>query len=256
MILLPLGRQIPVPDDSEYFGLNFVYGSVVYIEKEREYRLAGGIHARITSYRRKDGPTMASYAIAGLLNDEDLVRRWRDGEEEAFSQIYTRYRRRVFSTAYRIMRDAEDARDVTQEVFLKVYRSLPGWDPDRASLSTWLFRLAANHSIDCWRSRRRRLSAEVRAEPGDAALARKIAGGIVRSPHRALEAKEAAGIVERCIEDLPALQRRFVILRYFRELSLGEIAALEGRSIGTVKGLLHRATRSVRRKLAGRGASC
>jgi RNA polymerase sigma factor (sigma-70 family) len=71
-----------------------------------------------------------------------------------------------------------------------------------------------------------------------------------------LEAKEAAGMVARCIDTLPALQRRFVILRYFRELSLGEIAVLEGRSIGTVKGLLHRATRSVRRRLTGRNASC
>jgi RNA polymerase sigma-70 factor (ECF subfamily) len=197
----------------------------------------------------RTGEMMGSCAIAGLRNDEDLVRRWRDGEEEAFSQIYTRYRRRVFSTAYRIMRDAEDARDATQEIFLKVYRSLHDWDPDRASLSTWVFRLAANHSIDCWRSRRRRLSAEVPAEPGDEAFARGSIGSVVRNPHGVLEAKEAAGMVEQFIDDLPALQRRFVILRYFRELSLEEIAAHEGRSIGTVKGLLHRATRSVRRRL-------
>jgi RNA polymerase sigma-70 factor (ECF subfamily) len=202
------------------------------------------------------GETMASYAVAGLLNDEDLVQRWRDGEEEAFSQIYTRYQRRVFSTAYRIMRDPEDARDATQEIFLKVYRSLRDWDPDRASLSTWLFRLAANHSIDCWRSRRRRLSAEIIAEHGEAALSRKLVGIVVRSPHRELEAKEAAGMVEQCLNGLPALQRRFVILRYYRELSLEEIAAIEGRSIGTVKGLLHRATRSVRRRLTSRRATC
>jgi len=202
---------------------------------------------------RRTDETMASFAIAGLLNDEDLVRRWRDGEEEAFSQIYARYRHRVFSTAYRIMRDPEDARDATQEIFLKVYRSLRNWDPDRASLSTWLFRLASNHSIDCWRSRRRRLSAELLAECGEAASPRGSMGIAARSPHRELEAKEAAGMVERCVDGLPALQRRFVILRYFQELSLEEIAVLEGRSIGTVKGLLHRATRSVRRRLTGSG---
>jgi len=198
---------------------------------------------------------MSSYAIAGLLNDEDLVQRWRNGEEEAFSQIYSRYRHRVFSTAYRIMRDHEDARDATQEIFLKVYRSLRDWDPDRASLSTWLFRLASNHSIDCWRSRRRRLNAEMLAESFDASPPGKGAGIAERSPHRQLEAKEAAGMIERCVEGLPALQRRFVILRYFRELSLAEIAVLEGRSIGTVKGLLHRATRSVRRRLTSHGST-
>ena len=57
-------------------------------------------------------------------------------------------------------------------------------------------------------------------------------------------------MVERCVDGLPRLQKRFVILRYFRELSLEEIAIVEGKSIGTVKGLLHRATRSVRRRLA------
>jgi RNA polymerase sigma-70 factor (ECF subfamily) len=197
------------------------------------------------------GGIMASYALAGLMNDKDLVQRWRRGEEEAaFSQLYSRYRKRVFSTAYRIMRDPEDARDATQEIFLKVHRSLSCWDPDKSSLSTWLFRLAANHSIDCWRSRRRRLSTETAGEPADAAIhGRRGACSNMRNPLGLLEAKEAAGMVEQCVDGLPELQRRFIILRYFRELSLEEIAALEGRSIGTVKGLLHRATRSVRRRL-------
>ncbi len=191
---------------------------------------------------------MATCAIAGFKNDEDLVRRWVGGEEEAFSQLYLRYRRRVFSTAFRIMRDHDDAQDATQEIFLKMYRALPNWDPGRASLSTWLFRLAANHAIDCWRVKRRRIAAEIIAEPSD--TNGPIAHGAARSPQRLIEAREAAEMVARCVENLPALQRRFVILRYFRELSLDEIAALEGRSLGTVKGLLHRATHSVRRRMS------
>lgn len=192
---------------------------------------------------------MASLAVAGLANDEDLVRRWRRGEEEAFSQIYSRYRHRVFATAFRIMRDSEDARDATQEIFLKVYRSLSCWDPCKASLSTWLFRLAANHSIDCWRSRKRRLKAEIAGDPEPASPHEQSAPAGTACPHGLLEVKEAAGLVEQCIDGLPALQRRFVILRYYRELSLEEIAVQEGRSLGTVKGLLHRATHSVRRRL-------
>ena len=192
---------------------------------------------------------MASCALAGLMNDEDLVQRWRGGEEEAFSQLYSRYRKRVFSTAYRIMRDPEDARDATQEIFLKVYRSLSCWDPDKSSLSTWLFRLASNHSIDCWRSRRRRLSTEKAGEPPETKVRVQAPCSFMRNPHGLLEAKEVAVIVKDYVDGLPELQRRFIILRYFRELSLEEIAALEGRSIGTVKGLLHRATRSVRRRL-------
>jgi len=192
---------------------------------------------------------MATYSIAGFVNDEDLVQRWCDGEEEAFSQLYSRYRRRVFCTAYRIIGDPEDARDATQEIFMKMSRALPGWDPDKASLSTWLFRLAANHAIDCWRSKKRRLARETVEEPLETSSTARRAPGGGRSPQCLLEAKESAGMIVRCVKGLPNLQRRFVILRYFRELSLEEIAAAEGRSLGTVKGLLHRATHSVRRRM-------
>ncbi len=173
------------------------------------------------------------------MDDVSLVQRWCDGEEDAFYLLYSRYWRRVFSTAYRFVRDSEEARDATQEIFLKVYRALPNWNPDRASLSTWLFRMAANHSIDCWRSKKRRLQSEMPAE--------RLESEGWLSPQRLLEAKEAVGLVKRCVAELPDLQRRFVVLRYFRECSLEEIAVLEDRSLGTVKGLLYRATRSIRR---------
>ncbi len=188
-------------------------------------------------------------ALAGLTDDADLVRRLSGGEEEAFARIYLRYRRRVFSTAYRIMRDAADAQDATQEIFLKAYRALPSWNPDKSSLSTWLFRLASNHAIDCWRSRKRRLRAESGGEHLESSEPRSARAEFHRSPLRLLEAREAADMIACCIGELPDLQRRFVVLRYFGELTLAEIAELEGRSIGTVKGLLHRATHSVRRRL-------
>jgi len=187
------------------------------------------------------------------MKDEDLVQRSRDGEEEAFSQLYARYRPKVFSTAYRIMRNSEDAQDATQEIFLKLYRALPTWDPDKSSLSTWLFRLATNHAIDCWRSKKRRLDAELGWEPADAVVFQGRSSSVMHNPHQLLEAKEAVGIAAQCVFGLPNLQRRFVILRYFGGLSLDEIALFEGRSIGTVKGLLHRATRSVRHRLSQEG---
>ena len=73
---------------------------------------------------------MASYAITKLLPDEDLVHRCRQGEDDAFTMLYDRYRRRVLLTAYRIIRNPEDARDATQEIFLKAYLSLRQWDSD------------------------------------------------------------------------------------------------------------------------------
>jgi RNA polymerase sigma-70 factor (ECF subfamily) len=174
-----------------------------------------------------------------LLPDEDLVHRFRAGEQDAFSHLYTRYRRRVLSTVYRITRNADDAQDATQEIFLKLYRALPGWDSGRARFSTWLYRVAANHAIDTWRVRSRRQPTGEASEntPADE-----------RTPLVCLQESEALERVLRHASRLPRMQKRLFLHRYIFGRSLEEIARREGCSLGTVKGLLHRATHAVRRR--------
>ena len=196
---------------------------------------------------------MASTSIATLVSDEDLVRRCCMGEPDAFSELYGRYRRRVLSTASRIIRNPEDAQDATQEIFLKMYRSISKWDPQRSQLSTWLYRMAANHAIDCWRVRHRRVKSEIAGDAGRTVANQLQDVDPQHAPQQVLENKELAGSVRRCIDALPQLQRRLFVLRHFHGLSLAGIAAAEHRSLGTVKGLLFRATRSVRRRLASSG---
>jgi RNA polymerase sigma-70 factor (ECF subfamily) len=192
---------------------------------------------------------MASYVLANSPPDEDLVRRWRGGEEEAFSLLYHRYRQPVLSTAYRIIRNPEEAQDATQEIFLKVYHALPGWDPGKSRLSTWLYRLAANHSIDRWRVQHRRRMWEGDTRGGDDGMLQRVASEPGAGPYSLLARKEMAGKLRRCIRSLPRLQRRFFVLRYLHGLRLDEIARREGRSIGTVKGLLFRACKNVRSRI-------
>ncbi len=181
-----------------------------------------------------------TFTTLSLLPDEDLVHRFRLGEDDAFAHLYARYRQRVLRTALRIVRNADDAQDATQEIFIKLYRALPGWDSGRARLSTWLYRMAANHAIDTWRARRRRMppASSDFEPPCDA-----------RTPLVLLEQSEMAGEVLRCALQLPRLQKRLFLHRYFCGRPLEEIARREGRSLGTVKGLLHRATRTVRTRL-------
>jgi RNA polymerase sigma factor (sigma-70 family) len=179
------------------------------------------------------------YCTCNLLPDEDLVRRFRLGEEDAFTHIYDRYRQRVMQTAFRIVRNADDAQDATQEIFMKLYRALPEWDSSRARLSTWLYRVAANHAIDQWRGRRRRTVPETDA--GAEPLSD------LRTPLLSLEHSERLRRVMKRVSSLPRLQKRFFLHRYLLGRSLEEIATIEGRSLGTVKGLLHRATHTVRR---------
>jgi RNA polymerase sigma-70 factor (ECF subfamily) len=124
-------------------------------------------------------------------SDEDLVVKTLGGEEEAFSQLYARYRQRIHSTVYRIIQDAAEAQDATQEVFIKLYRSLSGWNPRRAKFSTWLYRLAANHAIDCWRIRRRRLESQPPADSDDKPQLEHSIDDAIHTPLGELEKKES-----------------------------------------------------------------
>jgi RNA polymerase sigma-70 factor (ECF subfamily) len=184
--------------------------------------------------------------------DEALVERTLRGEEEAFRHLYERYRQPVFSTAYRIIQDHGEAQDAMQEVFAKVYRAASSWNPRKAKFSTWLYRLAVNHAIDCWRVRRRR--AEYRSAGTLGSKERRpfvetSPDWAAHCPERALEKRERAAEVRRCVDALPHLQRRVFVLRHFKGLKLKEIAEKEGRPLATVKTSLYRATSLLRRQL-------
>jgi RNA polymerase sigma-70 factor (ECF subfamily) len=188
---------------------------------------------------------MDAFTTSNVMPDEDLVFRFRGGDEDAFSHLYARYNRKVLKTAYRIVRNPEDAQDAAQEIFLKLYRALPHWDCTRARLSTWLYRMAANHAIDCWRFHQRRPETTqdfATSDPGRMSNDQQ-------TPHAVLVRNEKLLELDRCVETLPPLQRRFFVLRYLHGMTLEEIAEAEGRSLGTVKGLLYRATHAVRRRL-------
>ncbi len=187
--------------------------------------------------------------MTSSLSDEDLVARTLAGEEDAFSQLYDRYRRQVYSSAYRIVQSREEALDATQEIFIKIYRSLSSWSPRKSKLSTWIYRLAANHAIDCWRQRRRRAESPLEEQTGERELRRYRLRDAFRSPYREVVGRESVEEVRRCVDDLPELQKKVFVLRYFQDLKLEEIAEMESCSLGTVKTSLFRGTRTVRQCL-------
>ena len=194
--------------------------------------------------------------MATALSDEALVERTLGGDEEAFAALYERYRGPVYATAYRIIQGTEPARDATQEIFIKLYRSLGSWNPGKSKFSTWLYRLAANHAIDCWRERRRRGESQMPDEQPEAeSLVRQSRfADAIHSPYEAAEQGERVDEIRRRIDLLPDLQKKVFVLRYFGELKLEEIAEIESCSLGTVKTSLFRATQGLRRALL-RGGS-
>ena len=180
------------------------------------------------------------------LSDEALVKEILDGDINAFTQLHERYRRAVYASAFRILRDPEEARDAAQEIFFKIYRSLHMWKPQRSKLATWILKLAANHSIDCHRCRSRHAeygfpegNAESFAAPSHSS----------RSPYSAAKSNETIGLIRRCLGTLPDLQKKVFEQRYFQEQKLVEIAETERCNLSTVKTSLYRATRIVREGL-------
>jgi RNA polymerase sigma-70 factor (ECF subfamily) len=183
------------------------------------------------------------------LTDEGLVKSVLNGDEDAFSQLYERYRRPIYSAAYRIIRNSEDAQDATQEIALKLYRSLHKWDVQKSKLSTWIYKMAANHSIDCYRVRYRRAESQLPEISSDRHSRSATRDFTSRSPFNDIKSKEEVDTVLQCAGTLPDPQRQIFIHRYFHEQKLEEIARIERCSLGTVKSSLHRATYAVRRML-------
>jgi RNA polymerase sigma-70 factor (ECF subfamily) len=178
--------------------------------------------------------------------DEWLVKRALGGDEIAFSQLYARYRQPIYSVAYSIIQNPEDAKDATQEIAFKIYRSLHQWDLQKSKFSTWIHSMAVNHSIDCHRVRRRRKELRLPEKSSDQESHFEIRDYSAPSPLNEIENKEHVGAVLQFAGTLPDMQRQIFFHRYFDERKLGEIAEIEHCSLGTVKSTLHRATHSIR----------
>jgi RNA polymerase sigma-70 factor, ECF subfamily len=159
----------------------------------------------------------------------ELVRAER--RDEALTLLLPAFRRKVFGLAYSFLRDREAAEDVTQEVFIKVWRALPGFD-GRASLSTWVYTIARNASLSALRARR------VQPSLSDPQVMEAVETS--QAVAAADELAERAAIL-RLIDQLPTKQRQVIMLFYMEGESHEEVASLLAMPIGTVKTLLHRA---------------
>jgi len=159
----------------------------------------------------------------------ELVRAERP--DEAIALLLPAFRRKVFGLAYSFLRDREAAEDVTQEVFIKVWRALPGFD-GRASLSTWIYAIARNASLSALRARRPQSSL------GDPEVMDAVEA---IDPAPSADAVVDGAALLRLIDQLPTKQRQVIMLFYMEEQSHEEVANMLAMPVGTVKTLLHRA---------------
>jgi len=174
------------------------------------------------------------------MDDRALVVRIVAGERELFTDLVARYEKRILNYVYRIIHRYEDAHDLTQEIFIKVFMALDRYDP-KYQFSTWIFRIAQNSAID---TRRKRTVPEVsltKSGPDDEDGKEREVPDDGISPYRDLKNKELSAAIDDAVGHLPDDYRELIQLRHFGELSYEEIADLKAMPLGTVKNKLFRA---------------
>lgn len=162
-------------------------------------------------------------------NDPELIRLMRQADMRAFDIFYDRYVNLVYSIAFSILGDPPLAEDVTQDVFLKIWRNLEAYDPAKAKVNTWMSRIARNRAIDVLR-RQKPVQRQVswadshEREPVNAA-----------TPEDRVSQHMTKDRVRQALAQLPVEQREALALAYFQNMTQQEIADTLGEPLGTIK---------------------
>jgi RNA polymerase sigma-70 factor (ECF subfamily) len=183
-------------------------------------------------------------------SDEALCERVAGRDEAAFDLLVERYQQRAFRIAWSILRDAEEARDVSQEAFIRLYQTA-GSFAGRARFSTWFYRILVNLSLDQRRKQRwwRQVFArEERADDGEVSEL-DAQPALATDPVEALDQERALAQVWEAAAQLSPQQRAALVLQVQDDLPMKEIAAVLGCSEATARVHLHRALTALRRTL-------
>jgi RNA polymerase sigma-70 factor (ECF subfamily) len=188
-----------------------------------------------------------------LLEDGELARRCARGDEEAWRSFVGRFQKKVWNVAYQFTGRADEAEELTQEIFLHLLSALRTFDAS-GSLPAWLQRVARNYSIDHYRKRRRERSLVVAGEESEELVAVARDPAASSDPHRALEEKDLAGWLRRVIDRLPSELGQAVILRDLQGMTYEEMAEMLQIPLGTVKSRINRGRLELARLLKRRRA--
>jgi RNA polymerase sigma-70 factor (ECF subfamily) len=185
-------------------------------------------------------------------DEKELVRRWvgraKKGDREAYRQLVVRYQKRVFGILFGMLHSREDAMELTQDVFIKVYQRIKDFE-EKSSFYTWVYRIAFNLAIDF----RRREWKKVHTEYDDAVEQEGVDDAILNrdrpNPEAAMQASELGEQIRRALETLPDEQKQVLLLREVEGLSYQEMAESMGCSIGTIMSRLFYARKKMQAQL-------
>jgi len=174
--------------------------------------------------------------------DIELMLRFQKGEASCFEELVKKHTRGVLNLVFRYLGDASRAEDVSQDIFVKVYRARMKYEP-KAKFSTWLYRIAVNHCLN-----------EIRARKSQPSLAAPINDLLEEpegeNPDARISRSELQRAVKAAIDALPENQRMAVILSRYEDMSYDEIAETMGMSLEAVKSVLFRAKENLKQALS------
>jgi RNA polymerase sigma-70 factor (ECF subfamily) len=173
------------------------------------------------------------------LLDQDLARRCAGGDEDAWRAFVSRFQRKVWNVAFQFTGRADEAEELSQEIFLHLLGALRTFDTS-GSLPGWLQRVARNYAIDHYRKRRREREKVLDGEESEEMVAAARDERARHDPYRVLEEKDLAAFLRRAIGRLPAELGEAVILRDLQDMSYEDMANALGIPLGTVKSRINR----------------
>jgi RNA polymerase sigma-70 factor (ECF subfamily) len=184
-----------------------------------------------------------------LLQNEELMARIAEGDEYAFEILVNRHQTSVLNFIYRFIGDRTQAKDLAQEVFIRVWQAAKTYKPE-AKFTTWLYRITANLCLNELRSSRRKkwFSFNWSDEDGEHTIEKTLSDGAPSAEDILLE-KERSRQISDALQSLPDNQRMALVLKRYDDLSYQEIAKVIGCSVPAVESLLVRAKRTLQEKL-------
>lgn len=183
-------------------------------------------------------------------NEQVLVDRFCGGDSTAFHELVGRYKKKIYYLAYDITGDHHEAEDISQEVFMKMFRSLKTFRRD-AKMSSWLYQITVNASIDSIRKKSSKPQRSI--EEFDQLNIREQIGGSLSSsldPQKSAESSQIQRQISEALQNITPKERTVFVMRHYNDLKLNEIAEILNITIGTVKSLLFRAIRKLRKELS------
>lgn len=181
-------------------------------------------------------------------NDSDLINRAKSGDSKSYDKLLKKYKNSVYSLVLRMVRNSQEAEDLTQEAFIKAFNSLASFNEEYA-FSTWLYKIATNNCIDFFRKRKlQTYSLDKPIQYKDSEIQHEIPDPDL-NPEKSIMATERNKLIKEAINKLPEKYHRAIVLRHSEEKSYEEIAEILGLPLGTVKARIFRAREMLNKTL-------